>query len=150
MAALNANAEIILAAVNRTPALEGETTEEYRARVMVAIMEIASMVREGSTASTLVDWLLDDEAIRLTGTLTNIEFEDRSQRYIVTFKTKPTAKNPEGIDQLRTARVDGPFGGVVRSMLEGKKGHYCLFLKRFELTKDGHKIRIVPFIEAID
>jgi hypothetical protein len=142
--------DIILTAINHTPPQEEETQSDYQGRLFASITDIAAMVRPGSPANKVVDNILGDNSIWLTGKCVDVTFEESSQRYVVTFQTRPTDENKDGIDKLRTDRVDSVMGETVRQMLKGKKGHRCIFLKRMEKSKDGRSYRIVAYIRELD
>lgn len=89
---------------------------------------------------------------RFMATITDVSFEDSSQRYVISFKASPDAK----VEQIRTDRVDGHYGEYVRrtwSNADKKIGRRAIFYKYRENAGESRDApqgyRNLPFIKFL-
>lgn len=91
-------------------------------------------------------------AARFKATITDVSFEESSQRYVISFKSSPDGK----VEQIRTDRVDGRYGDYVRrtwSDGEKKIGRSAIFYKHREAAGESRDVpqgyRNLPFIKFL-
>jgi len=145
--------QIILTAIN----LEGARAEDedlfaYQQRLMAQVVTLTALTSNGSVLSSAIEKIQEpgDSGVWLTGVLTGARYEENTTRYILTFKTKATDNNPEGIDEIRTQRTDGVYGLQVKSMIKDAKNKHCRFLKVIEYVGQNRKVRVCPCIIPLD
>jgi len=145
--------QIILTAIN----LEGARAEDedlfaYQQRLMAQVVTLTALTSNGSVLSSAIEKIQEpgDSGVWLTGVLTGARYEENTTRYVLTFKTKATDKNPEGVDEIRTQRTDGVYGLQVKSMIKDAKNKHCRFLKVIEDAGQNRKVRVCPCIIPLD
>lgn len=89
---------------------------------------------------------------RFMATITDVSFEESSQRYVISFKPSADAK----VEQIRTDRVDGRYGEYVRrtwSDPEKQIGRRAIFYKFREAAGESRDVpqgyRNLPYIKFI-
>jgi len=147
------HSQIILTAINLEGArAEDEDMSEYQQRLMEQVVTLAALTSNGSVLTSAITKIQEpgESGVWLTGVLTSARYEESSKRYILTFQTKTTEKNPNGTDEIRTMRTDGIYGRQVKSMIKSSKGKHCRFLKVIEEAGQNRKVRICPCIIPLD
>jgi hypothetical protein len=145
--------QIILTAIN----LEGARAKDedlfaYQQRLMAQVVTLTALTSNGSVLSSAIEKIQEpgDSGVWLTGVLTSARYEENTTRYVMTFKTKVTDKNPEGVDEIRTMRTDGVYGLQVKSMIKDAKNKHCRFLKVIEDAGQNRKVRVCPCVIPLD
>lgn len=106
------------------------TLEELDARLIRRVTLITSAMREEGPAAVSL------AAPPLIGIIKDVEYEERSNRDIVTIKV---GYNPE--ETIRTPRLETAHGKMVAESAHANIGKACLIKKVLEPTKDS-KLRV--------
>ena len=95
------------------------------------------------------------DSVRVYAKITGVEFEESSQRYIVSFRAANAEEGSED-EKIRTDRVDASNGEFVKRMVKGGDasklvGKHAFVYKRNEPMKDakGRTVRVCPFLEIL-
>lgn len=94
-------------------------------------------------------------AYRMYAEITDVAFEESSQRYIVSFH-KVGGTDTGEIESIRTDRIDGPSGELVKAYIGGDRskliGKHAFIYKLNETSSKGmgQTVRICPFIDVLD
>lgn len=163
----NIRTQIILAAINATPAYdEGLTNrkgeevanahERWEAEVAHKARSIFGMVGEKSRIGRSLAVMesagdpQDKNAKVFAGSVLNITREERSTRGLVTFRTAVSKFSPDGIETARTDRTDTAEGLIMANRFRGLLGHRVLVFIEMEAINDGAtKVRTIRHVEDL-
>lgn len=118
---------------------------EYDFDVARAVAAIRRQFSDRSIASRVC------ESVPIPAKVTSVDFEDSSNRYLVTYVPVNAAKGHEEPEYVRTDRVDGRKGACIREMVDGIVGKHCVIYKYTEPTGNARKpsVRIAPLILVV-
>lgn len=137
--------EIILKALGICDFSKYTTRSERETAVVEAVLFVTRMLGEHSTPSRVLN------ATRITGVVKQVELEQNSQRFKITFLAD---RNGDGKDEIiRTDRIDSSNGPLVRRMIDQELvGHRCLIFKEVETSHADQtkKVRICPYVKRLD
>lgn len=142
--------EIVLAAINSAgPVREGESPDQYQARVAAQAKSIFLMLGEGSKVRRKLDQLADAKVF--SAVVQRVVKEKSSTRGKITLKTRPSKHYPDGIETVRTERTDGADGEglAMAKRLTELKGHRVLLWVEVQEMSNGNKVRIVQHVEDL-
>ncbi len=134
----NTRRNIELAYIGLT--LKGEVVDAVS--LTQEVLSISRMTADNSLA------VLVQNSVRLVGTIKNIEFEESSQRYLITF----LATNAEEDEIVRSERVDSARGSVVKELWGRSNliGHRVVLYKHNERVGEDKKrekgYRVAPWV----
>ncbi len=134
----NTRRNIELAYIGLT--LKGEVVDAVS--LTQEVLSISRMTADNSLA------VLVQNSVRLVGTIKNIEFEESSQRYLITF----LASNSEEDEIVRSERVDSARGSVVKELWGRNNliGHRVVLYKHNERVGEDKKrekgYRVAPWV----
>lgn len=135
--------EIVRLAVGATP--QRESPEEWRVALGELIPEVWQALNPYGRVAQRAERLLQAKYIR--GVLTGVDFEDRSQRGIVTWRPLTGTKrdDPNAIEQARTERIDDPSSGGadVYDAIQDWIGFECEFWVYVEVVDAERKVRVL-------
>jgi len=142
--------EIILAAYNSA----GHGADDQAVAAQVG--RILGSFEEGSPAMRAFE-RAEKRAAQTTG-IANfravpiyVDLESTSQRYVIFIVTEPSKNAPEGIEVIRTQRLDSADGQGARDIANqvlGLLGHTVLVTKAIEASADGQsKVRVIRGLE---
>lgn len=104
------------------------------------VLSIGRMTSEASLAMVVQD------SVRLLAVVKNIELEESSQRYLITFQ----AVGGSDEETIRSERLDDRHGKIVRSLWSQELvGHRVLLFKKNEESKDPKNAsgyRVAPWM----
>lgn len=116
---------------------------------------------EGATDADIVDQLIrfslmleDDSPVakrvhrvmtaqRFVADLVAVNKEESSTRAILTVRTEPSKRYPEGLEPIRTDRTDNPDGLRMARQAKSLIGHRVLVFKQMEDAGPDTKVRVV-------
>lgn len=142
-------AQIILAAANAAgpvgddEAAWTERVNEYAAK-MVVLMGPHSPVSKTIAA-------MEASAV-FTGVIKGIVKEKSSQRALITIYTRPSENYPDGMESIRTERLDNPSAGgrALARRVHSLVGHRVLVWVEKETIRGGtKKVRVLRHIEDL-
>jgi hypothetical protein len=145
--------QIVLTAIGlEGPRGEDESMFDYQQRLMEQVVAVTALTSSGGPLVGMIEKIQEpgETGVWLTGVLSGARFEENTTRYVLTFKTKVTDKNPEGTDEIRTMRTDGVYGRQVQSMIRDAKNKHCRFLKLIEDAGQNRKVRVCPCVIPLD
>lgn len=133
-------AALAMTAARRRPEGKGGQSGSFEFEVMENTRYAMQMLREGSLPRMLL------KSVRLIGTVSAVEFEESSQRFLIHFQCD--GGEPE---TARTLRTDASYGGDIQRMVEGIQGKRCLIYKTNVPMSGadgerGRTVRVVPYI----
>lgn len=122
----------------------------WRQRVQEVLPTFAALVRDdygywGREAQGVLD------ASVFTAKFLSYELEPTSQRLVVQIETKPSKNYPDGIEPIRTERMNTPPGVVMRNRLSGlAPGTAIVIWKRIDVSESGdRKFRVLVHFEEV-
>ena len=137
--------DLILRAVDKADLSKFHTRSDKECAVLESMIFIMNMLDEQSLANRILG------AVRLTGIVKSLDYEETSKRFIVTFEAEQgTGEKKE--ETARTDRTDGPTGAIVRKKFTSDLiGHRCLIFKETtqSSTDPNKKVRLIPYIKII-
>lgn len=133
---------IVLAAVGAAGAGADETA------VALASVRIAAWLSPGSTVSRAVAQV--GASVSFPATIVAVELERSSKRAVVTLRTRPSDRNPDGIETARTERWDHPLGKAMARRARSLTGHRVVVWIERESTSDGQrKVRVIRHLKDL-
>ncbi len=99
----------------------------WKARVNAAIPHVTALISEGGRSWKIVEEVLDASVFEAT--YLGHELEESSQRIVVQIDTGKKSDNyPDGIEPIRTHRIDNPQGKTMQARLEGLQPGQSMFV----------------------
>ncbi len=133
------------------PQFEDETDAEYRQRVLLQAMLIATSLNPGNFLMQMLDAL--ESSTPFPAIVLGWELEETSQRYVVSIKTNLRKGEDAKIETIRTERVDGKHGPLVKAMLHGTKNKRVLVYKSMEPmagSSTPKNVRVLTWLQVLD
>lgn len=129
-----------------------ENVLAWKGRINANIPLVASMLGEDSNQWKLAGNVLS--AHRFLCTYRGYKLEETSQRLVVSVETKPSRRYPDGIEPLRTDRVDTTSGRRMKALLdELTDGDRLVVWRYMDEAKDAHgddiSVRMLVHFEKI-
>lgn len=142
-AALTTNIIISAAAAAGDP-----SDPNYQVKVAGAAIDIAAMANPKSgIADAVTKALLADQVF--PAVLVGLDKEASSTRGLLSFRTTPSERYPDGIEPGRTERTDSPAGRAVALKARGLIGHRVLAYRVQEKMGTGASAKSVRVIVAL-
>lgn len=136
--------QIILAAVNMT-AQDGDETD-WAARCRENAFRITALTNPASELSQAIEAM--SSAKVFSGVVTQLRKEASSTRAVVTLRTKPNDRHPDGLETVRTDRTDSIVGLRMARRVRGLVGHRVLVWVELEqMARGDNKVRVLRHIE---
>lgn len=136
---------IVLAAVG---AAGPSSTPDWEVQVAMAAARITAMLSEGSMISRAIEQV--DASVSFPATILGVEIEKSSKRAVLTLRTRPSDRNPDGVEKARTERYDHPLGREMARRARSLTGHRVVVSIERESTSDGQrKVRVVRHLEDL-
>ena len=127
-------------ALDRLPDLEALTSQ--------CAAEITAAVDPKSSLSRLIDAVHGSKVF--TAVITEVVKEQSSTRGLVTLRARPSQFHPDGIEQARTERTDGPEGLLMARTLRGLTGHRVALWIEEQTTGNGaRKVRVIQHVKDL-
>lgn len=139
--------KIIMAAIDSAGPV-GDSPADWQKTVTEGAARITAMLSERSMVSRLIEAI--DASKVFPATITRLQLEKSSQRALVTLATRPSEKNPDGVEVARTERVDGPLGAAIVERLKQAKGHkVLLWVELQQMSSSTNSVRIITHFEDL-
>jgi hypothetical protein len=143
----NQRLQIITAAVAAVGAV-GEDQAAWQGRVDEMIARLTAMCAETSPAARLIEQV--ERSKTFTATIVGGKIETSSTRVVVKLKTRPSERNPEGVEEARTERTDTPAGRAMSQRLRALKGHrVAIWVEVEPIPGSDKKVRVVRHAEDL-
>jgi hypothetical protein len=137
--------QIVTAAVAAVGAV-GDDQAGWQGRVDEMIARLTAMCAETSPAARLIEQV--ERSKTFTATIVGGKIERSSTRVVVTLKTRPSERNPEGIEEARTERTDTPAGKAMSQRLRCLKGHrVVIWVEVEQIPGSDRRVRVVRHVE---
>lgn len=143
------SAQIILAAMRMAGDPDAyETREEWEGEVFHSTGQVAHMLSDDAL-TRVVEVVAgardrDDETCKcFTGTLVGLKRETSSNRMVLRLRTRPSDRNREGVESLRTEPTWRPAGVAMAERLRTLKNHRLLVYVDMQRMKDGNRVRVL-------
>ena len=138
--ALTAQAAGDPAGLDRLPDLD--------ALIAQSAAEITAAVDPRSGLSRLIDAVHGSKVF--TAVITDVVREQSSTRGLVTLRARPSQFHPDGIEQARTERTDGPEGLLMARTLRALTGHRVALWIEEQTTGNGaRKVRVIQHVKDL-
>ena len=133
--------QIITAAVAAVGGAAGDDQAAWQARVDVMIARLTAMCAENSPAARLIEQV--ERSKTFTATIVGGKIETSSTRVVVKLKTRPSERNPEGVEEARTERTDTPAGREMSQRLRALKGHrVAIWVEIEQIPGSDRRVRV--------
>ena len=110
--------------------------------------EITAAVDPKSSLSRLIDAVHGSKVF--TAVITEVVKEQSSTRGLVTLRARPSQFHPDGVEQARTERTDGPEGLLMARTLRGLTGHRVALWIEEQITGNGaRKVRVIQHVKDL-
>lgn len=140
--------ELITAgAILAGPQLDEESYEDWQARVSRQAIELFTLTGERSRVRKALEQVAAAKKPFLA-VITQVKKEKSSARALVGLQTKPTQKNPEGIERARSERTDRSDGMLMAKQLVALKGHLVRLWIEVE-AYDGGSVRVIRHLQDL-
>lgn len=139
------NEEIVALAIRDVPGTAFQTRQVADMAVTNMALRIRAQTDEhGLAMRTLA-------AVPITATIREIELEESSRRFLVTYAPDFVREGHEETETIRSDRTDGWRGESVRKLWSGLKGRHVRLYKLMEATNNPQhpKVRVAPYVEVI-
>lgn len=85
-------------------------------------------------------------------TVANVQREASSTRALVTLRTRPSDRHPDGLETARSDRTDQPLGMVMAKRLVSLKGHRVMLWVELEQMggQADRRVRVIRHVEDLD
>lgn len=139
--------QIILAAIAAAgPA--GDDQADWNARVTDAAATITAMCNDKSQIAKVIDGVANSKVF--AATVVKVDKEQSSTRGLVTLRTRPSERHPDGIEQARTERTDNPMGLAMARRLRSLVGHRVLLhIEVEEVPGRDFKVRVIRHVQDL-
>lgn len=138
---------IITAAVTATGP-QGNDPTAWRTAVHANIASITAMMDEGSDAMKIIDSVANAKVF--PASIAGIEKETSSTRGLVTLRTRPSERHPDGVEQARTERTDSERGKAMARRLRSLVGHRVLLWVDLQKMSSGNtSVRVIAHVEDL-
>lgn len=126
----------------------GESRAAWDAQVRRNIRDLIVMFGENSTENRIIDEMTSPDTKRFVGTVAGVDKERTSTRAIVGLATKPSEKNPSGVDLVRTERTDSSEEARAMANFIGSEliGHRVLVFVEIVEMNNSNKVRILRHV----
>jgi hypothetical protein len=139
--------QIVTAAVAAVGAV-GADQAAWHGWVDEMIARLTAMCAETSPAARLIEQI--ERSKTFTATIVGGKIEASSTRVVVKLKTRPSERNPEGIEEARTERTDTPAGKAMSQRLRALKGHrVAIWVEVEPIPGSDRKVRVVRHVEDL-
>ena len=143
----NQRLQIITTAVAAVGAV-GDNQAAWQAGVDVMIARLTAMCAENSPAARLIERV--ERSKTFTATIVGGKIETSSTRVVVKLKTRPSERNPEGVEEARTERTDTPAGREMSQRLRALKGHrVAIWVEIEQIPGSDRRVRVVRHVEDL-
>jgi hypothetical protein len=143
----NQRLQIITTAVAAVGAV-GDNQAAWQAGVDVMIARLTAMCSETSPAARLIEQV--ERSKTFTATIVGGKIESSSTRVVVKLKTRPSERNPDGMEEARTERTDTPAGKAMSQRLRALKGHrVAIWVEVEPIPGSDRKVRVVRHVEDL-
>lgn len=140
--------QIITAAVAAVGGAAGNDQAAWQARVDEMIARLTAMCAENSPAARLIEQV--ERSKTFTATIVGGKIETSSTRVVVKLKTRPSERNPEGVEEARTERTDTPAGREMSQRLRALKGHrVAIWVEIEQIPGSDRRVRVVRHVEDL-
>lgn len=141
---------LILSAVGMAGPV-GDSRTEWTGRVNTGIKDLLLMLGDRSDQRTIIDEMTQDKN-RFVGTIVGIELEKSSQRAVVGLYTGVTTKRPNGVETIRTNRLDSSQDArdLANYIAEELIGHRVLAFKYMEVDKNDSETKYRKLVHVVD
>ncbi len=143
----NQRLQIITAAVAAVGAV-GDDRATWQGRVEEMIARLTAMCAETSPSARLIEQV--ERSKTFTATIVGGKIERSSTRVVVILKTRPSERNPDGVEEARTERTDTPAGKAMSQRLRALKGHrVAIWVEVEPIPGSDRKVRVVRHVEDL-
>jgi len=146
---LDTRNQIILAAVAATgPDVANDNSGlSWTQRVAETASRVTAMLGEQSEVSRAIAQV--EAAKTFPATVVSIRKENSSTRGVVTLRTRPSDRHPDGCEEARTERTDQPLGRAMAKRLTALRGHRVMVWIEVEQINGDRKVRVVRWVEDL-
>lgn len=85
----------------------------------------------------------DESSKCFTGTLVGLKREASSSRMVLRLRTRPSDRNPDGVESVRTEPAWTAAGTDVAERLRAMRNHRLLVYVDMQRMKDGNRVRVL-------
>jgi hypothetical protein len=143
----NQRLQIVTAAVAAVGAV-GDDQAAWQGRVDEMIARLTAMCAETSPAARLIEQV--ERSKTFTATIVGGKLEASSTRVVVKLKTRPSERNPDGVEEARTERTDTPAGRAMSQRLRALKGHrVAVWVEIEQIAGSDKRVRVVRHVEDL-
>lgn len=141
--------QITLAAIAATGPDTGDDSNglSWPQRVAETATRIVAMLGEQSEVSRAIAQV--EAAKTFPATVVSIRKETSSTRGVVTLRTRPSERHPDGLEEARTERTDQPLGRAMAKRLTALRGHRVMVWLEVETIGGDRKVRVVRWVEDL-
>lgn len=134
--------------VSAAAAAGDPSDKDYQVRVAMAALGLAALANPKSGIADAVTKALTADSV-FPAVLVGLEKEASSTRGLLSFRTKPSDRYPDGIEPGRTERTDNPAGRAVAIQARELIGHKVLVYRVQEQMGTGASAKSVRIIAAL-
>ncbi len=146
--------QVVLAAAQAVgERYEDETADEYSTRLLEQALGLMAMMSKDSWVGSALLAMQNVNGV-FAGEVVEIKYLETSKRYELAIKAaKPSKFSSDGLDRIKTQRIDGKYRIMVKNMLQGVKvGSYVRIWKQLESssnTTDGKPHSSILYMEKL-
>jgi len=146
--------QVVLAAAQAVgERYEDETNDEYATRLLEQGLALMSMMSKDSWVGSALLAMQNVSGV-FTGEVVEINYQESSKRYELAIKSpKPSKFSKDGLDRIKTQRIDGKYRLMVKHMLKDiQPGSYVRVWKQLEEganTSDGMRHSAILYMEKL-
>lgn len=123
-----------------------EPGPDWETPVAARAVEIVALLSERSSVSQAVAQI--EASTAFATTIVAVELERLSKRALVTMRSRPTERRPDGIEHARSERYDDPLGRLMAQRLRSLVGHrVTMWIEREAATSSpDRKVRVIRHV----
>jgi hypothetical protein len=127
---------------------QGDDPGEWRTRLGATIASITAMMDPDSDAMRIIDSVAGAKIF--PATIVKVEKEKSSTRGLVSLKTRPSDRNPDGVESARTERTDSERGRAMARRLRALIGHKVLvYIDLQKMASGSSTVRVIAHVEDL-
>lgn len=125
-----------------------ENDAEYRKRVHNEVRFIVDELRDGSQTDKDIQVYSANKPF--LANIVDVDFEKSSQRPKVEIEVRPSKRNPDGVETIRSLRVDDRGGRDLEKRLHKLVDHRVLVYKEMQVGKDDDSQKYRNIYDVVD
>lgn len=125
----------------------GEDHPAWAERVREIAVSLVAMGNAEGSLGKAMDRVAEAEVF--IASIVKVEKETSSKRCIVSLKTRPSQRYPDGVEPIRTDRWDTQAGMKMCKTVNGLVGHRVAVWKAMEAAGADTKVRVLAHVEDL-